>query len=118
MPVHRDVPCLVIILLITSTPNISPVTCAGDACASRRALPWRRPTIRDTSSHTHAQHDSKNNNNNNSSNSPGRNGGGLKGSGSGGGLDTGEDVRPINWANRPKSYIKRTETWDEVGLAS
>jgi len=22
-------------------------------------------------------------------------------------------VRPINWANRPKSYIKRTETWDE-----
>ena len=24
-----------------------------------------------------------------------------------------EDVRPINWANRPKSYIKRTETWDE-----
>jgi methylenetetrahydrofolate reductase (NADPH) len=24
-----------------------------------------------------------------------------------------EDVRPINWANRPKSYIKRTNTWDE-----
>jgi len=24
-----------------------------------------------------------------------------------------EDVRPINWANRPKSYIKRTITWDE-----
>lgn len=24
-----------------------------------------------------------------------------------------EDVRPINWANRPKSYIKRTVTWDE-----
>ena len=21
--------------------------------------------------------------------------------------------RPINWANRPKSYIKRTESWDE-----
>ena len=24
-----------------------------------------------------------------------------------------EDVRPINWANRPKSYIKRTDCWDE-----
>lgn len=24
-----------------------------------------------------------------------------------------EDVRPINWANRPKSYIKRTVMWDE-----
>ena len=24
-----------------------------------------------------------------------------------------EDVRPINWANRTKSYIKRTVTWDE-----
>ena len=24
-----------------------------------------------------------------------------------------EDVRPINWANRPKSYIKRTVDWDE-----
>lgn len=24
-----------------------------------------------------------------------------------------EDVRPINWANRPKSYIKRTVAWDE-----
>ena len=24
-----------------------------------------------------------------------------------------EDVRPIHWANRPKSYIKRTITWDE-----
>jgi methylenetetrahydrofolate reductase (NADPH) len=24
-----------------------------------------------------------------------------------------EDVRPINWANRTKSYIQRTETWDE-----
>jgi methylenetetrahydrofolate reductase (NADPH) len=24
-----------------------------------------------------------------------------------------EEVRPINWANRPKSYIKRTITWDE-----
>lgn len=24
-----------------------------------------------------------------------------------------EDVRPINWANRPKSYIKRTINWDE-----
>lgn len=24
-----------------------------------------------------------------------------------------EDVRPINWANRPKSYIQRTEAWDE-----
>lgn len=24
-----------------------------------------------------------------------------------------EEVRPINWANRPKSYIKRTTTWDE-----
>lgn len=24
-----------------------------------------------------------------------------------------EDVRPINWANRPKSYIQRTVTWDE-----
>lgn len=24
-----------------------------------------------------------------------------------------EDVRPINWANRPKSYITRTITWDE-----
>lgn len=24
-----------------------------------------------------------------------------------------EDVRPINWANRPKSYISRTVTWDE-----
>lgn len=26
---------------------------------------------------------------------------------------TGEDVRPINWANRPKSYLSRTEEWDE-----
>ena len=24
-----------------------------------------------------------------------------------------EDVRPINWANRPKSYISRTDDWDE-----
>lgn len=24
-----------------------------------------------------------------------------------------EEVRPINWANRPKSYVMRTETWDE-----
>lgn len=24
-----------------------------------------------------------------------------------------ESVRPINWANRPKSYVLRTETWDE-----
>ena len=24
-----------------------------------------------------------------------------------------EDVRPINWANRPKSYVVRTEDWDE-----
>ena len=24
-----------------------------------------------------------------------------------------EEVRPINWANRPKAYIKRTITWDE-----
>eukprot|EP01038_Epipyxis_sp_PR26KG_P005738 gene5738-7922_t len=24
-----------------------------------------------------------------------------------------EDVRPINWANRPKSYIKRTVAWDD-----
>jgi len=24
-----------------------------------------------------------------------------------------EEVRPINWANRPKSYIKRTANWDE-----
>lgn len=24
-----------------------------------------------------------------------------------------EEVRPINWANRPKSYIKRTVHWDE-----
>jgi len=25
----------------------------------------------------------------------------------------GEDVRPINWANRPRSYLSRTEEWDE-----
>ncbi len=24
-----------------------------------------------------------------------------------------EDVRPINWANRPKSYVTRTDDWDE-----
>lgn len=24
-----------------------------------------------------------------------------------------EDVRPIYWANRPKSYLERTSTWDE-----
>lgn len=24
-----------------------------------------------------------------------------------------EDVRPINWANRPKSYVLRTDDWDE-----
>ena len=24
-----------------------------------------------------------------------------------------EDVRPIHWANRPKSYVLRTEAWDE-----
>eukprot|EP00934_Nitzschia_sp_Nitz4_P005203 Nitzschia sp. Nitz4//scaffold232_size35869//18431//20601//NITZ4_007807-RA/size35869-snap-gene-0.43-mRNA-1//1//CDS//3329543330//5193//frame0 len=24
-----------------------------------------------------------------------------------------EEVRPINWANRPKSYVLRTEEWDE-----
>ncbi|CAM9420135.1 unnamed protein product [Phaeothamnion confervicola] len=24
-----------------------------------------------------------------------------------------EDVRPINWANRPRSYLARTEVWDE-----
>ncbi len=22
-------------------------------------------------------------------------------------------MRPINWANRPKSYLSRTEEWDE-----
>ena len=26
---------------------------------------------------------------------------------------TAEDVRPINWCNRPKSYIQRTAVWDE-----
>merc|ERR1719236_249026 len=25
----------------------------------------------------------------------------------------GEDVRPIFWANRPGSYLKRTATWDD-----
>lgn len=25
-----------------------------------------------------------------------------------------EDVRPINWSNRPKSYVMRTDDWDEV----
>jgi len=24
-----------------------------------------------------------------------------------------EDVRPINWSNRPKSYVMRTDDWDE-----
>ena len=24
-----------------------------------------------------------------------------------------EEIRPINWANRPKSYVARTEDWDE-----
>jgi methylenetetrahydrofolate reductase (NADPH) len=24
-----------------------------------------------------------------------------------------EEVRPIFWANRPKSYLQRTMTWDE-----
>ena len=24
-----------------------------------------------------------------------------------------EDVRPINWANRPKSFVMRTDDWDE-----
>jgi methylenetetrahydrofolate reductase (NADPH) len=28
-------------------------------------------------------------------------------------VQLGEDVRPINWANRPKSYLARTEVWDE-----
>ena len=27
--------------------------------------------------------------------------------------NTTETVRPINWANRPKSYLSRTEDWDE-----
>jgi len=26
---------------------------------------------------------------------------------------TAEEVRPINWSNRPKSYMKRTAVWDE-----
>lgn len=26
---------------------------------------------------------------------------------------SGEDVRPINWSNRPKSYLSRTEEWDD-----
>lgn len=26
---------------------------------------------------------------------------------------TQEEVRPINWANRPKSYVMRTDDWDE-----
>lgn len=34
----------------------------------------------------------------------------LKGGSAKGGC---EDVRPINWANRPKSYIQRTVSWDE-----
>lgn len=34
-------------------------------------------------------------------------------SGSGCPSSRSEEVRPINWANRPKSYIKRTHTWDE-----
>lgn len=29
------------------------------------------------------------------------------------GCVSGEDVRPINWSNRPKSYLSRTEEWDE-----
>jgi len=29
------------------------------------------------------------------------------------GARTNEVVRPINWANRPKSYLARTELWDE-----
>ena len=27
-----------------------------------------------------------------------------------------EAVRPINWSNRPLSYVMRTDDWDEVRL--
>merc|ERR1719359_2675097 len=30
-----------------------------------------------------------------------------------GDIRKGEDVRPIFWANRPASYIRRTATWDD-----
>jgi len=55
--------------------------------SARRALPWR------------GSRSSKRGGNNGEGISPRVNGS--------------EDVRPINWANRPKSYIKRTVTWDE-----
>lgn len=28
-----------------------------------------------------------------------------------------EDVRPINWSNMPKSYVMRTDDWDEVRIS-
>jgi len=64
----------------------------SETCASRRPLPWRRTRAArglDTSQR------------------------GANNNGGTGGNGLAEDVRPINWANRPKSYIKRTETWDE-----
>lgn len=51
--------------------------------AARRALPWRGSRVN------------------------------LSSSTDNGKSQRAEDVRPINWANRPKSYIKRTVTWDE-----
>lgn len=63
-----------------------------DSIAARRELPWRGPRLpRNTSN------------------------GSMGGSGHGAAKprQRQEDVRPINWANRPKSYIKRTETWDD-----
>ena len=63
--------------------------------AARRALPWRgsRQNLRQDAQSTSSGDEKL-----------------LRGGNSTRG---GEEVRPINWANRPKSYIKRTVTWDE-----
>lgn len=88
-----------------------------ETIASRRPLPWRSP-----------RNFNKPNSNSNSSNNlsglllkPTSSSGAISNSSSQSSSSANlnrahasvEDVRPINWANRPKSYIKRTVTWDE-----
>lgn len=91
-----------------------------DSIATRRALPWRgsrkrREVIDGNGSSSHSNNGSNRRNGNSSSSGNSIIASSINsGSSSNLLLKRGdEDVRPINWANRPKSYIKRTVTWDE-----
>jgi methylenetetrahydrofolate reductase (NADPH) len=87
--------------------------------ASRRALPWRGSRLKlsqtpDTSSPTSGMNSPIRSNNSLLASSSNVSSTDLENRGrSSSDARKMEDVRPINWANRTKSYIKRTITWDE-----